>query len=81
MNFLISVQSVLSFFMMKPPFLYLCKKINAMNKVLFSVSMLMTFSLSCMANEQKSLGPCGCGYATCSLPSDLKENHIMLLYD
>ena len=52
-----------------------------MNKVLFSISMLMTFSLSCMANEQKSLGPCGCGHATCSLPSDLKENHIMLLYD
>ena len=44
-----------------------------MNKVLFSVLMLMTFSLSCMANEQKSLGPCGCGYATCSLPSDLKK--------
>ena len=28
-----------------------------MNKVLFSISMLMTFSLSCMANEQKSLAP------------------------
>lgn len=50
-----------------------------MNKVLFSILMLMTFSLSCMANEQKSLGPCG--YATCSLPSDLKGNYIMLLYD
>lgn len=47
-----------------------------MNKVLFSILMLMTFSLSCMANEQKNLGPCGCGYATCSLPSDLKENYI-----
>lgn len=52
-----------------------------MNKVLFSVLMLMTFSLSCMANEQMSLGPCGCGYANCSLPSDLKGNYIMLLYD
>lgn len=52
-----------------------------MNKVLFSILMLMIFSLSCMANEQKSLGPCGCGYATCSLPSDLKGNYIMLLYD
>ena len=28
-----------------------------MNKVLFSISMLMTFSLSCMANEQKNLDP------------------------
>lgn len=27
-----------------------------MNKVLFSILMLMTFSLSCMANEQKNLG-------------------------